>query len=138
MPSYVVQQVHLQYFIFLMFNIDAIEFSQVKNLVVILDPKLTFYFHVAYVISKFLSMLEFIQRNSSELTDPSTILYLYNSLVHPHLEYYSVIWNSIYVSFCFKTEKVQKNLQGFFFQIRLANGEAMLSKQMCFVQFDYS
>ena len=111
-----------------MFNIDAIEFSQVKNLVVILDPKLTFYFHVAYVISKFLSMLEFIQRNSSELTDPSTILYLYNSLVHPHLEYYSVIWNSIYVSFCFKTEKVQKNLQGFFFQIRLANGEAMLSK----------
>ena len=57
-----------------------------NDLDVILDPKLTFNYHVNYVISKSLSMLGFIQRNSSEFTDPTAIPCLYNSLVRPHLE----------------------------------------------------
>ena len=66
------------------YNIDSIELSRVncmKDLGVIFDPKLTFNFHVDYVISKSLSMLKFIQRNSSPFADPSSILCLYNSLV---------------------------------------------------------
>ena len=107
------------------YNIDSIELSRVncmKDLGVILNPKLAFNFHVDYVISKSLSMLGFIQRNSSEFTDASSILCLYSSLVRPHLEYCSVIWNPIFLFFrqsakflCTKTwERIKIIACGFF------------------------
>ena len=93
------------------YSIDSIELSQVncmKDLGVILDPKLTFNFHVDYVISKFLSMLGFHSLGCSNLC-------LYNSLVRLHLEYCSVIWNPIYVSICFRIENVRKKFTMFLF-----------------------
>ena len=93
------------------YNIDLVELikiDSVKDLGVLFDSKLTFCQHIDYIISKSLAMLGFVQRNSAEFNDPSTILCLYNSLVRPHLEYCSVIWNPILISHCLRIEKVQK------------------------------
>ena len=103
------------------YNIDSIQLSRVNCMIdfgFILDPKLAFNFHVDYVISKSLSMLGFIQRISSEFTDPSTVLCLHSFLVHPHLEYCLVIWYPIYVSNCFRIENLQKKFTRFpFFEL---------------------
>ena len=116
------------------YNIDSIKLSRDNGMKDFGAIPSIFHFHVGYVISKSLSMLGFIQCSSSEITDPSTILFPNNSLVRSYLEYCSVIWNPIYVSNCFRIEKVQKKFARFLiFHIKLANGEAMLSKKMCVV-----
>ena len=65
----------------------------VKDLGVIFDPKLCFKEHIDFIFSKSMRLLGFIKRNSSEFHDPTTLKSLYVSLVRPHLEYCSVIWN---------------------------------------------
>ena len=54
-------------------------------------------------------MLGFLKRNSSEFTEPSTLVTLYNSLVRPQLEYCSIVWNPVFNFHSLRIEKVQKN-----------------------------
>ena len=97
------------------YNIDLVVLSKIDCLGVLFDSKLTFCQHIDFIISKSLAMLGSIQRYSTEFNDPSTILCLYNSLVRPHLEYCSVIWNPILISQCLSIEKVQKKFTRFAF-----------------------
>ena len=60
-------------------------------------------------------LLGFIKRNSSEFRDISTLNPLYVSLVRPHLEYCSIIWNPSYTVDIIKIEKVETNLTRYLF-----------------------
>lgn len=94
------------------YNINETELTRlqiVKDLGIILDSKLSFDEHLDYVISKSLSMLGFLKRNTSDFTNIDSLLCLYTSLVRPHLEYCSIVWNPIHNCKIVRLEKVQKN-----------------------------
>ena len=65
--------------------------QQAKDIGVIIDPKLSFEHHIAAKINKANSVLGLINR-TFEYKDPKTMVLLYKSLVHPHLEYANQIW----------------------------------------------
>lgn len=86
-----------------------------KDLGILLDPRLTFNEHIDYVICKANSMLGFLKRNSRDFTDPYTLKTLFISLVRPHLEYCSIIWNPSYNLHSYRIERVQKSFTRFLF-----------------------
>ena len=63
-----------------------------RDLGVLIDSSFSFVEHIQHVVAASSRALGFITRNSSDFVRPSTLRYLYNSLVLPHLEYASVIW----------------------------------------------
>ena len=89
--------------------------NSIKDLGIILDPKLDFKNHIDFIISKSMAMLGFLKRNSSEFSNPKTLIALYNSLVRPHLEYCCVIWNPISNSNISRIERIQKNFTRYIF-----------------------
>ena len=58
-------------------------------------------------------MLRFIRRACSNLKNPKTLLYLYNTLVLPHLEYESVIWSPQMIKYKKELERVQRSFLRF-------------------------
>ena len=87
----------------------------VKDLGILFDRKLSFNDHINMIVSKANSMLGFIKRNSSEFTNPQTLKCLYMSLVRPHIEYCSIIWNPYFGSNNIRIERVQKNFTRYAF-----------------------
>jgi len=81
--------------------------SQEKDLGVIFDENLTFRSHVDLKIKTAARNLALI-RNSFKYADRSTFLLLYKSLVRPHLEYCSPVWNSSVKLISNKIENIQK------------------------------
>lgn len=71
------------------------ELSEVTDLGIVLDQRLTFNRHIDICISKCNKMLGFIKRNSKDFSINTRRL-LYCALVRPRLEYCSVIWNPYY------------------------------------------
>ena len=65
--------------------------NKVRDLGVILTPKLSPYEHIIHITSKASSMLGFIFRTTKDLRDPGTLVILYKALVRPLLEYCSVV-----------------------------------------------
>lgn len=82
--------------------------TKVKDLGVIFDAKLTFAFHIDYIVSRAYSMLGFIRRNSSDFKDAYTLKSLYVSLVRSILEYCSIVWNPCYSGPSNRIERIQK------------------------------
>lgn len=70
--------------------------SQVKDLGVTLDEKLSFVTHISSVVSKSLQILGLIKRSSRDFLNTSTMKLLYCALVRPHLEYCSSVWTPYY------------------------------------------
>ena len=77
-----------------------------KDLGVFVDRNLNFKKHISQKISKANSML-FLIKNTFKHLDKNMFLLLYKSLVRPHLEYASCIWNPI-TKDSIRLERVQR------------------------------
>ncbi len=84
--------------------------SEIRDLGVMLDTKLTFKNHVNYVVTKARRMLGFVIRNSFNFTRIETLQVLYQSLVRSQLEFASVVWNPTSAEAIKTIESVQKRL----------------------------
>ena len=63
----------------------------IKDLEVTFDPKLNFNHHVYEVMHKATNILSLLKQ-TFHFFDKKTFLFLYRSLVRPHLEYANIIW----------------------------------------------
>lgn len=83
------------------------EVDEEKDLGVLVDKNLNFKSHISKKISKANSMLYLI-KNSFKFLDKQIFTMLYKSLVRPHLEYVSPVWNPITSREIKKLEGVQR------------------------------
>lgn len=91
----------------------------VKDLGVSFNSKFSFAPHIDTIVAKANTMIGFIKRNSTDFSDPYTLVSLYNSLVRSSLEYADVIWNPFQQTFSDRIEKVQNRFTRFvFFKMR--------------------
>lgn len=81
--------------------------TTVKDLGVLLDTKLRFDNHINTAINKAYRMLGFLIRQCKNFTNIKTLNILFNSLVRPHLEYCTPVWNPSYSKYIHSLEKVQ-------------------------------
>lgn len=81
--------------------------SEIRDLGLIMDSKLTFIPHIQNTITKSLQLLGFIKRITSEFTNTNAIKQLYCSLIRSHLEYSSCVWNPCYNVHTQNIERVQ-------------------------------
>ena len=81
---------------------------QMKDLGVHFTYNLNFSLHVSKIASKARQMLGFINRVTSDFTDPKTLYILYNSYVRSRLEFCSQVWNPSSATSITKLERVQK------------------------------
>lgn len=82
--------------------------SNVKDLGIIFDEKLSFNDHVNGVCKKAHQMLGFIFRACKSFSNISSILVLYKAYVRSRLEYCNSVWSPIYHTYCDKIERVQR------------------------------
>lgn len=82
--------------------------SEVRDLGIIIDSKLTFESHMVAIVQKALRNLGFLKRTCSEFSNPRSVIVLYCSLVRSHLEFSSVIWNPQYLKYIHMVENVQR------------------------------
>ncbi|KXJ82388.1 hypothetical protein RP20_CCG014064 [Aedes albopictus] len=87
--------------------------STVKDLGVLLDSKLTFKDHVAYVVAKASSQLGFLFRFAKSFKDIYCLKSLYCSIVRPILEYSAVVWAPYYANEIQRIESVQRKFVRF-------------------------
>lgn len=93
------------------YSIDNVELSVVhhmNDLGVTFDSKLRFDLHTQKVANRAFRMLGFIMRTTKDFTNIKCILLLYNTLVRPHLEYCSTVWNPYQQLYIGAIEKVQR------------------------------
>lgn len=100
-----------------------VEVSEVDDLGVMFDRKVTFNKHIDISISKCNKMLGFVKRNSKDF-DLNTLRLLYCTLIRPKIEYCAIIWNPFYESQLSRIE----NIQARFTRFALRN-ESSLSRQ---------
>lgn len=82
--------------------------TTVKDLGVMMDAKLDFKDHVAYIVSKASSQLGFVFRFAKKFKDVYCLKSLYCSLVRPILEYCSVVWAPFYQNEILRIEAIQR------------------------------
>ncbi|CAH2087310.1 unnamed protein product [Euphydryas editha] len=88
-------------------NVLLQEKSQIKDLGVTIDGRLTFVAHVDNIVVKAAQNLGFIKRNTQGFSRRTKTI-LYNSLVRSCLEYASVIWNPQYSIHSQRIESIQR------------------------------
>jgi hypothetical protein len=81
--------------------------SEIRDLGVVFDPKLTFYSHIDQVVSRGFRMLGFVMRAASDLSVEATKI-LYCALVRSILEFASTVWSPHYSYQIDNLEKVQR------------------------------
>ena len=89
-------------------NHALIKREHFKYLGVNLSADLTWSHHINAVCKKTRKQIGVLYRNFYQPSDPSTLLRLYKSLVRPHLEYASVIWDPHLAKDIKMLEDVQK------------------------------
>lgn len=82
--------------------------TEIKDLGVIFDSKLTFEPHINYICAKALKMLGFIIRTTKDFRSAYTVKVLYYAFVFSNLNYCSIIWNPLYNKYISKLEHIQK------------------------------
>ncbi|XP_044757731.1 uncharacterized protein LOC123315894 [Coccinella septempunctata] len=82
--------------------------SEVRDLGVIFDSRLTFIPHVDQLVLSVSKVYGFIIRNCRYFTHTSTFLCLFNALIRSRLDYGSVAWNPIYNCHRQRIESIQK------------------------------
>lgn len=87
--------------------------TTVKDLGILLDSKLTFKDHIAYVASKASKLLGFVFRSTKHFKSTQCLLTLYCSLVRSTLEYGSIIWAPHYQNSIHRIEAVQRKFTRF-------------------------
>ena len=78
-----------------------------KDLGVTVDANLTFKKHISQKIAKANSMI-YLVKNCFKYLDKEMLQLLYKSLIRPHLEYASNVWNPIYEKDIIRLESVQR------------------------------
>ena len=81
--------------------------NEEKDLGVTVDSQLNFRKHISQKIAKANSML-FIIKNCFKHLDQEMFTLLYKSLVRPHLEYASCVWNPVYKEDIIRIEAIQR------------------------------
>lgn len=69
---------------------------EIRDLGILVNSRLSFTTHIERSISKSLKLLGFVKRIAGDFTNVRAIKQLYNSLIRPHLEYGSCVWNPHY------------------------------------------
>lgn len=82
--------------------------SEIKDLGVILDSKLTIKNNIEYISTRAKSLSAWMRRFTSEIDDPWVIKYIYSTFVLPVFEYASQIWAPNYMNHIAKVVSVQK------------------------------
>lgn len=90
--------------------------TNIRDLGVILNERLTFNSHINHIVSKAKSRLAWIKRYSKEFDDPWIIKRLYETFVLPIVEYASPIWAPEYKNHINKIESIQKQFLIFSFR----------------------
>lgn len=90
-------------------------FSQIKDLGVTFDSKMTFHQHTNDLCNRAYKLLGFVIRNSRSFQNPLTIRLLYNSLVLSVLESNCIIWAPFEASYILNIERVHKKFLRFLF-----------------------
>lgn len=83
--------------------------SEIRDLGVILDKKLTFKCHIEYVVSKAKAALQFVKRQSY-LFDPDIIKILYALLVRSITDFACIIWSPHQRTYKSNIESIQKQI----------------------------
>lgn len=89
-------------------GIDLKHVQIVKDLGVVLDSKLHLDQHINTIKDKALRMYGFVNRCSCDFKRPSTLLFLYKSLIRSQLEYAVPISNPIYDKYVQALERIQR------------------------------
>lgn len=89
-------------------NIPIQRVSEISDLGVILDEKMTFKSQIDHVISRGKSIMGWIKRFAYHFDDPWVIKKLYMTYVLPVLEYASQIWSPIFQNQRDRIESIQK------------------------------
>lgn len=87
--------------------------SEIKDLGIIFDSKLTFAQHLDFITNKASSMLGFVRRWSKEFHDPYALRSLYECLVRSILEYGCQVWYPFYNVHINRLESVQNKFLRF-------------------------
>lgn len=82
--------------------------DRVKDLGVIFDNKLSFQYHITYIVNRAYRMLGFISRSLSRFKKIETYHRLYYCYIRCVLEYASPVWNPYYNIYVDKIERVQR------------------------------
>ena len=100
--------------------------SEIKDLGVFLDTKLTFNAHVDRVIAKCRSTRGLVNRFAKDFGDPAIHKTLYCALVRSHLDYASPIWSPYREVHVQRIESIQKRfLMSFLGRQRLPDSFAL-------------
>lgn len=91
-----------------LFNRNLTRVTQIRDLGVIMDSKLTFIPHIESVLQKSYKQLGFILRVTKPFRLPLTYKILYNSYVRSHLEFACAVWNPYFATHVKRLERVQK------------------------------
>ena len=89
-------------------NVVIPRISRIKDLGVLLDPKLAFTDHVAYIVNKASRNLGFIFRVTKSFKDVYCLKALFCALVRSHLEYCSPVWSPYYQNGIARIESIQR------------------------------
>lgn len=81
--------------------------EQFKDLGVVMDSKMSFNFHIEYVINSCNRLLGFVLRNCKNFNNSKTLLTLYYAFIHSRLSFASVVWNPCYVTYERRLERIQ-------------------------------
>jgi hypothetical protein len=84
--------------------------TEIRDLGVTLDTKMTFNLHIDGVVDRALRCLNFILRISKPFKSTSTIRALYQAYVRSILEFASVVWCPQYICYIDRLERVQKKM----------------------------
>lgn len=87
--------------------------TSVKDLGITLDSKLHLDVHIENILNKAYRMYGFVARSGAEFSQPSTLLYLFKSLIRSQMEYAVSVWNPLYDKYINKLELVQKKFLRF-------------------------
>lgn len=90
--------------------------TNIKDLGVLLDEKLTYKYHINFIVSKAKSILAWIKRYSYEFDDPWVIKRLFETFVLPIIEYASQIWSPSTKCDIVRIESIQKQFLLFAFR----------------------
>lgn len=81
--------------------------TEVKDLGVIVDCKLSFIPHIEKLINSCNRLLGFVKRNTTNFKNPNSIISVYYAFIHSKLNYASTVWNPQYAVHSQRIESVQ-------------------------------
>ena len=87
-------------------NVPIEQVFSVKSLGMYIDENLTWHSHIDKLCKKIASTIKAIKR-VKPFVPQSTLLNIYNSLVQPHFDYYSLVWGNCGKTLSNKLQKLQ-------------------------------